>query len=288
MSPRVRWRISRCKALSEAPAVPPDALREERLSRYWQSRRESDQRLRFVLRHPMRTARATFDILCSPRLPVVLTDSDDGISLREHLQRRVLVGLSLGFIGACVLSIPADPAEYSVGRHRQTLRRKIRAGQKAGVVARRVDDPVERRRLVGLLNEALPEKSDHRYRLHGIDHMHLVQTGVWMAAYSDGGEPLVVSVTPFDGEWALLQRFISLGESPMHSDARYVLTQAVVQVLGSHGVRHLFDTASPYELTNGLRHFQRMIGFRLLRVRVAGTSVATTPTTPRQLVRSGD
>ena len=35
------------------------------------------------------------------------------------------------------------------------------------------------------------------------------------------------------------------------------------------GVHYLVDHSSPIGLSNGLRHFQRMLGFRINRVRLA-------------------
>ena len=45
-----------------------------------------------------------------------------------------------------------------------------------------------------------------------------------------------------------------------------------VERLRAEGVRHLVDTRSPAELPNGLRHFQRMLGFRICRVAVTAVS----------------
>lgn len=43
---------------------------------------------------------------------------------------------------------------------------------------------------------------------------------------------------------------------------------ALAEALAERGVRYLVDTAEPQWLPGGLRHFQRMIGFRLVRVRL--------------------
>ena len=44
--------------------------------------------------------------------------------------------------------------------------------------------------------------------------------------------------------------------------------QAVVERLAGEGVRYLVDEIGPSELSNGLRHFQRMLGYRIARIRV--------------------
>ena len=46
------------------------------------------------------------------------------------------------------------------------------------------------------------------------------------------------------------------------------MTQVLVEQLVALGVRYLVDQSSPIGLSNGLRHFQRMLGFRIHRVRV--------------------
>jgi hypothetical protein len=43
---------------------------------------------------------------------------------------------------------------------------------------------------------------------------------------------------------------------------------ALVAALAERGVRHLVDSTPPPQLSNGLRHFQRMVGYRYARVRV--------------------
>lgn len=131
---------------------------------------------------------------------------------------------------------------------------------------RSVDDPAQQRALIAELHRVLPTKS--RYRLEGMDFDHLVGIGLWTVGLGPDGEPLLVAVTPYDGEWALLKLFISLGTSQQHSDARYLLTQIVVERLSELGVRYLCDTASPHERSAGLWQFQRMVGFETARVRV--------------------
>jgi len=255
---------------------------EARLSLYWQQQQESGTRvLGYAVRHPALTARAVADLLALPRLDAGLTGSHEGGLLRQHLTRRRYGAANghtlrelltwwgtLARTGACVLSIPSDGSQYSDGASRQTLRRKVRAAERQGVCSRRVDHLAEQRELVRMLDLVLPHKSDHRYRQYNTDHSFMVGVGLWTAAFDHNGQPLVLAVTPFDGQWALLQCFISLGETQQHSDARYLLTKAMVQQLADRGVRYLVDSRSPMELTNGLRHFQRMVGFRIARIRV--------------------
>ena len=247
-----------------------DNLREVRLSQFWEAAKQSRFRLSvFLALNARSTVRAVTDIRALPRLEARLSSTREGQAIERSLKRRgLLKAFSLATAGCCVLTIPAIASDYSVGSSKQTLRRKTRAAQKAGTACRTIDDPAEQRLLVEQLDRAIAAKSRSAYRDVRADHSHLVESDPWTVAFSKDGYPLVIAVTPRDGQWSILQAFISLGETPEHSDARYLLTQAVVERLSHAGVRYLVDTHSPSELTNGLRHFQRMLGFRIARVRV--------------------
>ncbi|MGX5653464.1 hypothetical protein ACWKWC_01665 [Geodermatophilus nigrescens] len=212
--------------------------------------------------------RAVRDIRALPVVEAALSGRPEGRLLATDLSRRTALGFRLSDTGVCVLEVPEVPADYSLGRSRQTLRRKVRAAAKAGVSWREVTDEDEQAALARRLDDHLPQKRDRRYRQVDSDHSHMVGSGLWAVAEDAEGTPLVLSVTPHDGRWAQLRLFIALGDGPRHSDARYLLTQAVVETLSARGVRHLFDGRSPHELTNGLRHFQRMLGFGIVRVRL--------------------
>jgi len=134
------------------------------------------------------------------------------------------------------------------------------------VTWRSVSDPTEQLDLIATLRRALSAKS--KYDLNGVEFDDLVGAGLWTIGLGPAGDPLLIAVTPYDGEWALLKLFVSLGETQQHSDARYLLTQVVVERLSALGVRYLVDTASSHELPAGLWHFQRMIGFRTVRIQV--------------------
>jgi hypothetical protein len=74
-------------------------------------------------------------------------------------------------------------------------------------------------------------------------------------------------VVPVDGEWSSLWYYRTIGQGQAQSDARYLLMDALVEELVLPGVRYLLDGRAPAGLPNGLRHFQRMAGFRIYRVR---------------------
>ncbi|MBE7200301.1 MAG: hypothetical protein INR70_21190 [Parafilimonas terrae] len=198
-----------------------------------------------------------------------LSDGPEGKLIANALNTVCLAKFfKLSDLGACVLEIAARPQDYSLGSSKQTLRRKVKAAEKLGIYCRPVHDKGEQIALVATLDRAIAVKSNPLYRERDSDHSYLVGSGLWTVAFAPDGEPLVIAVTPRDGEWALLQAFVSLGETQLRSDARYLLTKVVVERLAVEGVRHLVDTRSPSQLPNGLRHFQRMLGFRIKRIRM--------------------
>ena len=204
-----------------------------------------------------------------PRLSARLTNSAEGMLINEALNMVCLAKvIRLSEAGACVLEIPAAPQDYTLGSSKQTLRRKVKSAEKLGITCRRIHDKSEQIELVAILDRAIAVKSNPLYRERDSDHSYLIESGLWTVAFAQSGEPLVIAVTPRDGEWALLQAFVSLGETQHRSDARYLLTKVVVERLAVEGVRHLVDTRSPSQLPNGLRHFQRMLGFRIKRIRM--------------------
>ena len=165
-----------------------------------------------------------------------------------------------------VLELPSEPGTFSLGRPRATLRRKVRAAQKLGVTWRRVEDH-ERRHLVELA-EAF-ERANPRtlYRNEEPDTGDLLIFDHWLLA-EVGDRPVLLSITAVDGEWSVLRYFRTLEDSDEASTARYMMTEALAETLAERGVTKLCDQVSPFRLPSGLLHFARMVGFRLMRVRV--------------------
>lgn len=239
------------------------------VAHFWHRHKESKLRVRnFAIRNPSISLKAILGHIFLPRLSAKLSSASSGQEIKNALGRRFIFGLfSLGFLGACVLPIPKNAAEYSEGSSKQTLRRKVRAARKAGVTWRSVTDPSEQRKLIDTLHDFISSKT--RIRLEGNDWSDLVGKHLWTVGLGPDGTPLLIAVTPYDGEWASLHLFVTLGETPMHSDARYYLTQIVVERLSSLGVRYLVNTDSADNLPAGLWHFQKMLGFSVARVRVS-------------------
>ena len=261
------WLLRRMSAVTAAdggrggPPLDP----ETRLSQCFAHLVDSgDSVAGFVVRHPRSAAGMLLDIRALPRLDAALPPGPESIAvqaqmMRHRTSRRFMSGVS------AVLQVPAVPGTYLEGHERATVRRKARAARKKGVTVRSVD-PVER---PGLLRRAdAHEQQNERaeYRVREPQNHDLIDYGLWMAAYDADDRAIALAVTPIAGEWATLRYFRTLHAGDASSDARYLLTEGVAEELGARGVRHLIDTARPHWLPNGLRHFQRMVGFRLVRV----------------------
>lgn len=219
---------------------------------------------RYSLVRPITVLRSYRDIAALPALDADLPSTAEAEAVRAQLlehatSRRVMLGVS------AVLETPTTPGTYVDGAARQTLRRKIRAAEKQGVTVRIV--PVEER--AGLLSLAnLHEQANEReeYRNPSPENDDLLEYELWIAAYDAYDQPIMLSVTPCAGEWAVLRYFRTLIGGQASSDARYLMARELAEALAARGVRRLVDSARPHWLPNGLRHFQRMIGFRLVRI----------------------
>jgi hypothetical protein len=243
---------------------------EQLLATFWSAYVDADRPgARFVLRHPRETWAAFLAIRALPVLTAQPADTPGGRAVRRVLATRASYGVPGRWLGTAVLEVPADGDSFTEGRRASTLRRKIRAAEKLGVKMRRVEDHAERAELVAQANAAERAHRDEQYRVVAPDNDDLMLHDVWLTADDADGRPLLLAVAPYDGAFATLRYFRTLGAGEAQSDARYLATAALVAELSRHGVRHLLDTATPPEQTNGLRHFQRMVGFRYQRIRLS-------------------
>lgn len=223
-----------------------------------------------VVRQPRRAASALVAIRRLPLLRVDPPDDVDGAAIRSGLHATIFSRLVLGRLRA-VLVLPTDPASYTVGssRSKHTLRRKIRKAEHDGVVWRLIEDPGQRAELLTIANEHERAHPMPAYRNDAPQNDQLPRFRLWIAAYDTEGIPLLLTVIPHAGSWAVLRYFRVLQETPAASNARYLMMEVLVRQLAERGVRYLGDEASPHLLPGGLRHFQRMVGFRLVRARMA-------------------
>lgn len=226
----------------------------------------SSSRWRYVAGHPRDCVRA---VRAVRRLAVVGTGrlpGHEGRMVADAVRAPAFLGVPIGRLGMAVLDVPTDAASYLLGPSRATVRRKVRAAAKDGTAFRPVRDPAERRALRLLADGFEQAHRDDRYRVEDPDNADLEDVDLWLVGESPEGVPLLLVVVPVAGSTAVLRYFRTLGAGPAHSNARYLGTAELVEELARRGVRHLVDPMPPGELTNGLRHFQRMVGFRYRRV----------------------
>jgi hypothetical protein len=244
------------------------AYPDQAIADFWTSYVEARRGgIRYVVRNPLCSFQALSEIR---NLPVVRvprpSDRPGGRALRAVLDLHGPLRTPARWWGSAMLAVPADPSEHLEGPHAQTLRRKIRAAERQGISCR----PVQRAERIALLERAnLVEQThyDAQYRVSMPRNDDLLEHDLWIVAEDGAGEPLLLAVIPVDGEFATLRYFRTLGAGDLQSLSRYLATHALVVELSKQGVRWLVDTAPPGAQTNGVRHFQRMVGFRYRRVR---------------------
>lgn len=224
----------------------------------------------YLLRRPVRALATVRSMLRLPVLEAVTRpDTVEGAVVDEalaqrHTRRRFL-------LHASVLVLPREPGQYAMGSDRKTLRRMARKAVEAGITCGGVEDPSERRRLLEVFNGWERTTPRTQYRNVDVDNDDLLDYRRWLVARARDGRPLLLAVIPVDGAWALLRYFRTVGIGTEQTLARYAMFEYLVERLVQDGVRYVFDKTSPARLPNGLRHYQRMIGFRLFRIRVTVT-----------------
>lgn len=221
----------------------------------------------FALRRPRELVRALAAVRRLPQVRVRPSATPGGRAVRSALRARIVLGVPGRLLGSAALGVPEQPGAYLQGRRAQTLRRKVRAAQGAGTVVEPVLDPQERRRLLALVDHHERTHPDPTYRVEVPDNADLLDHDLWLVARDAAGIPLLLSVTPVDGDLAVLRYFRTLGWGPVFSDARYLATAELVARLSERGVRWLLDTEPISAQTSGLRHFQKMVGFEYVRLR---------------------
>lgn len=249
-----------------SPATPSRIDDEAFLAGAFAEYVDADSTLpRYVVRHPRQAMRVIRALTALPAFDAELPRSYEAPAVQRLLlehgaTRRMMLGVS------AILPVPTVAGTYTDGSDRATVRRKIRAAEKQSVTVRpaRAD---ERAYLLSLANAHELTNERAEYRVEQPDNDDLLDYALWLVALDGDGEPIMLSVTPTAGEWGVLRYFRTLTAGQASSDARYLMARELAEALCARGVRYLVDSSRPHWLPNGLRHFQRMIGFRLVRVR---------------------
>jgi hypothetical protein len=199
-----------------------------------------------------------------PRIDVRLSDSPSGREIDAYLRKRAR-GLHPNRIAQGVLCLPEHPAEYLRGRSRQAVRTNLRRAEAAQLHCRVVPDLDERRGAAAELGmeEWTPKLVDRP------------GDPVWVA-HNGTSKSVGMLWATVDREWAMLRLLTT-----SRSEARYALHTALVSDLCSRGVRYLFVREAPaLLLPPGLQYLQRLLGYRVVHLRVPRRAA---PTVPRSL-----
>ena len=154
-------------------------------------------------------------------------------------------------------------SEHVEGPRAQTLRRKIRTAERRGISCR----PVPERSRIGLLARAnaVERTHDEQYRVLTPCNDDLLEHDLWMVA--GGRRRRAHSCWRSSLSMASSRRCATRPWRRWpYSLSRYLATHALVVELSKRGVRWLLDTEPPGAQKNGVRHFQRMVGFRYVRL----------------------
>lgn len=248
---------------------------EAKVSQYFKDYADSGKPVYlYAMQHPGESLRAFASLFKLPTLSVAPSANPEGVVIRGSLSRHSAFWRLTGFATA-VLFVPAEAGEYSLGASEQMFRRKVKYAKRLGIYWTEVKDPGERQQLLGYVNEPERTQPDAAYRDPGLCDDDLLNDNLWLAAYAADGRPILLSITSVDTEAALIRCFGTLGAGEEQSNARYLMTEVLVERLSSAGVRCLIDGAGPFWRPNGLRPFQQMVGFRLFRVRIGRSGKVT-------------
>jgi hypothetical protein len=179
-----------------------------------------------------------------------------------------------------VLPLPTSHAEYLRGRSKQALRTNLTRAMQAGLTCAIAESPEVAWRSARFI------ATQRGQRLEDVV-LRRPRAGLlrrFLVAYDGAGDPVGLSETIVDGEWAGLAVLLS---SPAHEDAqriRYLLQSHTVDGLIGDGVRTLVVGGSMLLTSPGTRYFQRRTGYLPAWLRptprvTAGTRRRSTPAT---------
>jgi hypothetical protein len=178
-------------------------------------------------------------------------------------------GLPARWWSFAALPIPENPADSLKNPGAKRLRYTLRLAEAANITCRPASMS-ERSGLVEMANDRDRNHTNPLYRVEDADNEDLLGHDLWLVAEAGGEKPLLLAVVAVDGDLAVLRYFRTQGDSEEHSLSRYAAHYAMVESLAERGVRWLVDSEPPAAQTNGVRLFQRIVGFRHVRIRRPG------------------
>lgn len=250
----------------------PKSEADRALADFWRSYVESGRGgFGYVVRDPLAALRA---LRAVQKLPVVyppdLSDTPGGREVQRVLNQKGPGGLPARWWSLAALPVPDSPQDSLKNPEAKRLRYHLRWAEKENVTCRPVH-PGERAGLLERANAREIMHTDPTYRIANPRNDDLLEHDLWFVAQDDdAGEPLMLAVAAVDGELSVLRYFRTLGDSERHTLSRYPTHMALVEALAERRVRWLLDTEPPAAQTNGVRLFQRNLGFRHVRIRRPG------------------
>lgn len=250
-------------------AEPAAKKHEATVSQYFHGYVESGKPgFIYLVRKPIKSIRMFVALSRIPCLSVAPSADDvEGIAIRSLLKPRSVLNWLVGYPTA-VLRLPEEQGLYARGASRRTLRKKLIRAERAGIHWEILTDTQRQREVLKLADDFERTHPDITYRNPDPENSDLFDYPLWMIAYSDDSHPLLLSVTAVSGELAWMAFYRTLGVGDDYSNARYLLFQVLVEHLVGRKVRYLISGAS-LALPNGLRHFQHMLGFCIIRLRLS-------------------
>jgi hypothetical protein len=197
-----------------------------------------------------------------PLADLLLTGSPAGRMIAEHFSIRE-AGQFRYRNAQAVLDLPTDFADYMRGRRRQAVRTNTGHARRAGQFV-----------LSCAVDGWAPGLDDSRRAAITPGPVER-----WMVLAADG-QIVADSIVSVDRDVALLQGLVSTTEN-----ARWLLHTAVVERLCGECSLLLTNSDDAYRLAAGTQHFQRLLGYRVGRLRIsrAPASPADRPPQPAGL-----
>ena len=187
--------------------------------------------------------------LALPTLVVHLTDTPAGRNIAEHLAVRDGTGRIKYRRAQGVLLLPERFEDYMRGRHRQAVRTNVMHAKTAGMEVHHE-----------FIDDWVPGSSDSR-------RGQLTPTRVerWYVLDADG-QLAAVSILAVDRDVGLLQGLVS-----GRAFARWFLHTAIVERLCGECRVLLTNSEDVPRLDPGNRHFQRLLGYSIFKLRTPRT-----------------
>ncbi|MBV9660561.1 MAG: hypothetical protein JO337_05325 [Acidimicrobiales bacterium] len=235
-----------------------------------------------ALRHRGRLAKLAASLDQLPTVAVELSAGDEGQEIRRLLlgprgkhsrhsptpsrRSRLASGILLvpdRRAAVALAELPDDIDLYLRGGKRQAVRTNLARAKERGIVSSEVTG---RHRQWASLEEVLASRDDDWL----VDNRDWCERGLsdgWLRVFVATGPdraPLNVALLVADKHWAVLRLCVGI-DSDLSGYARYSIHFSIIEELIGAGAGFLLVN-SVFEISPGLRYFQRRLGFELVNV----------------------